>query len=745
MMRRTRWLVTSSTLAVLGLLACDSTNSTIPSAANATRVPTAQTDLGSEISALIASGFSPKGQSTAIAAKWDQVLASLAKEPKTTLKGKLVPGSGGRAELVRTVDFIQKKTGNATPPAGESQGHFVARLVLDMSLYVYSGPSTPVPPVTPGSDVVLKLVQPGTTDTVVTPAKQAAVILPPGSVGEPTVVVITPDTTYYPANCSGPLDTHLCQYPKFYHFNVFPDVKLGVSAKVQVCHVDAGANRLPLADHDRFRIAHEKPANPADYTAGSTIVDNVEVLALTPMFVTNCAADGGTTYVPPISANLTPMGRFTSLAMGLVHRASRLLAPREAYAIDVGGGGFADFFSSFGVVDPASIADLAQSTPTFSLVSTSLTTGGPAQVGAWSIHNVGSGTSAPFTSSVIIATDSLLTTPVATFAAGGAAALVPGSSYAYPTMSITLPPAVVPGTYFIGTSIVPSGADSSGSDNTVSVRVTVSSGAADIAVLTGFSTSVTSIVQGNSLMASGFNVKNVGGLTAGPFTASMVLASDTLLTSVVSSQAIGGPTGLAPSVTYAYGTTPVAISPCVAPGSYFVGPQLHPVSLDADASNDRTSIRISVLADAPPTSQSAGSSSWTAAGAGTVTSQVNPHCANLKYNDVPSGYSQQTFAFTTTAVATTSYSFNWTYTGLHSWFQAYAELEAFANGPDGETVVSLQPSTSVYDFFSFGGSASLPLTAGYTWGIRAKGVHFDSSQILLGTISVADTPPVFIP
>ena len=635
MMRLVRLRAAGPLLVVLGALACDAPNTTLPVPGSAARITAPQPTLGAEITALITSGF-PKGDGTAISARWDQVLRSIAKEPKVTLKGKLVPGSGGRAELVKAVKYIDSKTSVSTPPTGETQAHYVARLVLDMSLYVYSGPTTPVPTVAPASDVVLKVVQPTTTDTVVTPAQQAAVIFPAGAVSEPTVVVITPDSAYYPANCSGPLDTHLCQYPKFYHFNVFPDVKLAVPAKVQVCHVDAGTHRLPLADHDRFRIAHEKPALPADYSAGSTIVDNVEILALAVMNVTTCTASGGTDYTPPpipISTvgSWRALGHASDVAHMMLHRVSvaarKLLVPNDVYAIDVGGGGFADEFSMFGVVDPSSTPDLAQSTTSpFSLGATTFITGAVVSVPGWSVSNVGSGTSTAFTSSVIIATDSLMTAPVTTYVVGGAASLVPQASFSYPTLSVTMPSAA--GTYFVGTKVSTTGADSSASDNLVSVRVVVSS-----------------------------------------------------------------PAVLVPQIV--------------------------------------------------------GAAPWTGAGNGTVTATVNnPTSVTLGYDfyyPEPPLYDQQTWTYTTNAVASGNVTFDWTYNGFHSYFEISEGLEAYANGPAGPTVISLASGSCPESCpsFSYNGTITLPLIAGYTWGIRASGRNYDYSRTLQGTITL--TNPVIIP
>ena len=630
MMRLARLRAAGPLLVVLGAFACDGPNTTLPVPGSAARSTAPQATLGAEISALISSGF-PTGEATAIAARWDQVLRSIEKEPTATLKGKLVPGSGGRAELVKTVKYIESKTLNSTPPSDETQAHFVARLVLDMALYVYNGPTTPVPIVAPGSDVVLKVIQPTSTDTVVTPAKAAAVIFPAGAVSEPTVVVIMPVAAYYPANCSGPLDTHLCQYPKFYHFNVFPDVRLNAPANVQVCHVDAGTLRLPLADHARFKVAHEKPADAANYTSG-VIFDNVELLTPVAMNVTTCAANGGTTYLPPPATlgSMTPLGQLTHLASFAVHRLSvaalTLITPREAYAIDVGVGGEALFFSTFGVVDPLSQADLAQSTAAataFHSTSDSVAVGAPAPIAAWNITNIGSGTSGAFTSQVIVANDAALTSVISTTAVGGAASLVPFSTYAYPAVNVAMPS--TPGTYYVGTRIVPAGSD-------------------------------------------------------------------------------------------------------------------------ALASNDWASVRVVVKAPAVLVPQTVGAAPWTAGGPGVTSATVAPNDVLLSYNHTPSGYDYQTWTYTSTAVATGNFTFNWTYTGFHSSYDVTQHLEAFANGPTGATVVQL---VNVYIWgnaghFSHSGTTTLPLTAGYTWGLRPAGRHSDFSQILLGTVHLTEAIPVVV-
>jgi hypothetical protein len=632
MKRLFRPIVAFTMVGLLGVVGCDSSHSsTGPGIGSPSfgKIPV-QSTLDGEVRSLVSTAF-PKGQATAILAKWDQVLKAVDKEPKDKLKGKAVPAAAGRKELTKTIAYIQMKASEATSPAGETRDHFIARLVLDMSLYVYGGADSPVPSMSATSDVAFKVVQPANTDTVVTPAKAAAVIFPANSVSEPTVVVITPDPTYYPANCSGPLDTSLCQYPLFYHFNVFPDVKLNTPAKVQVCHVDAGTARRPLANHNRFRPAHEKPADPTYYSAGSTIVDNIEILATVTMNVTKCVEGDSTSYSPPLLGSVAPLDHMKLLAQRLTHGvtwiATKLFIPQDVYAIDVGIGGSAESFSMFGVVDPQGKADLAQSTSTssrFQPAATSVVTGNTLSIPAWSVTNLGNATSKAFTSTVIVASDTALASPVLVTTLGGAPSLVPGATFTYAAMTIAMPSAA--GSYFVGTKITPVGADSTAANDWISVRVTVST----------------------------------------------------------------------PSLT--------SYSVVVAP--------------------------------------------WTAAGPGTLTATATgPHSMqftyNFDYSESQTGFPfpTQQWVYSSTAAATGNFTFNWTYDGFHSYFNIGEALEAFAYGP-GETVTAIPLASGSCPAscppFSYSGTATLPLTSGYTWGVRPSGYNYDSARKLQGTVTISD-------
>jgi hypothetical protein len=251
--------------------------------------------------------------------------------------------------------LIQKAPQMDAPAGGETRTSASARAVLYMSMYVYNGPTTPAPPYTPGGDAVVGVVTPNAPATIVTPTLHAGVQFEAGSVDENTVVVVAENPTPYPANCSGPLQTKLCQYPQFYNFTAFPNKKLLKSATFAVCHVNSGENRRPLADHDRFALAHSKPASPDDYTPGSTVRDqngeSIEILPLVEQTFSHCEDNSYATSAVGTGS--------TALLSRVAGRIQRLITPKTAFAVDLGIGGISDTFSPFNVVDPLGTPDRA--------------------------------------------------------------------------------------------------------------------------------------------------------------------------------------------------------------------------------------------------------------------------------------------------------------------------------------------------------------------------------------------------
>jgi hypothetical protein len=293
----------------------------------------------------------PKGLETAATTRW------------ANIKSKYVAGLSDPSQMAVAKQMLfdlsswvkMKAPDMDTPPNAESKTAAAARAVLYMSLYIFNGPPTTPPPYNPGADAVVGLVTPGAAATVVTPTLHAGVQFEAGSVDENTIIVVTQNLTPYGANCSGPLQTGLCQYPQFYTFDQFPHKALLKAAKFSVCHINGGTFRSPLRAeiHDRFRLAHTKPADPADYTPGSTIPtqpgENIEILPLTTQTFTICDDVEYTPEPPPIGVigALTKMGRAFA----------RLVTPKTAYAIDQGGGGVSRFFSPFNDVDPLGLPD----------------------------------------------------------------------------------------------------------------------------------------------------------------------------------------------------------------------------------------------------------------------------------------------------------------------------------------------------------------------------------------------------
>ena len=311
-------------------------------------------DLNQDILNILA--LLPRGLETAATTRWGNVKAKY-------VAGLTDPSQMAVAKqmLFELSAWVTMKGPNMDPPPfGESKTSAATRAVLYMSLYIFNG-QTASPPdgYFSGADAVVGLVTPGAAATVVTPTAHAGVAFEAGSVAENTIVVVSQNNSAdFSPNCTGPLHTLLCQYPQFYTFEQFPHTRLLKGATFSVCHINAGSNRAPLGlpdvhIHDRFRLAHDKPANPADYTPGSTIRDqngeSIEILPLITQSFTHCDDVEYTPEAPVITQALTRMGR--ALAS--------LLTPKSAYAIDQGGGGVSFFFSNFNDVDPVGRPDRA--------------------------------------------------------------------------------------------------------------------------------------------------------------------------------------------------------------------------------------------------------------------------------------------------------------------------------------------------------------------------------------------------
>ena len=458
-----RLLLACLTLTV-GAACGDSPTSPAPPAPPAADLVPITSPLDAQVRSTIDAIF-PRLVGDVIGAAWNVIVGELvlSRKPGLTDKQRGLLVDLARKQLVALAGYVQSKTGRIIPPAGETQDHAAARLILLMSLYVYNGPETTPPVVPPSSDAVVAIVQPSatTTQTVRTPTQHAAVQFPPGSLGETRIIVITQMLTPYPVNCSGPLDTRLCQYPQFYEISSFPDTRLQSPAIAAVCHINAGDSRLPLENHDGFQIAHDRPADPANYVEGGTIVDGIEVLPF--VLVSGLTSCEGNSYFDgesPIPS--APRGALGSALRWLGRPAARLasavfahLAPREAWAIDGIGGGRVSVFSTFGVVDPGGRPDLSVTIDPPGHEG-SFAPGDVVPIGSWSVTNVGTAKARVVVAHFEVGADpeSGGGSVVHTIAGDAEQGLAPGESLSGSGASVTLPLDLANGTYYVGVSAV---------------------------------------------------------------------------------------------------------------------------------------------------------------------------------------------------------------------------------------------------------------------------------------------------
>lgn len=262
--------------------------------------------------------------------------------------------------LNQLVDFVDKKTGDVIAPPGMNQEQAAGLLVMNMIRWVYGSADTPPAPV-PTGDVAFEYVPAGEPLVMQTTSQHAGVTWGEGSTNEDRIVVLFEDPSQYPGHCNGPLATKRCQYPLFYKLESYPTIRLNVPGKIAVCMVTTG-DRRPLeypADETsgarpidkRLRIAHNLPANPADYTPNAAQEDGIEILPV--------AGEQSGELIDCDAPNVAAMHPVERALYALSEFASRYLSPKPAYALDSGPEHEFSFFSNFNAVDPESQPDLA--------------------------------------------------------------------------------------------------------------------------------------------------------------------------------------------------------------------------------------------------------------------------------------------------------------------------------------------------------------------------------------------------
>lgn len=471
-----RWLLSGAFAASTAIVGCNDSSSVTEPVPGGSAVRSATPTLAESIDDLIARLF-PTGLQTATRTRWNNVKARAARD------GGGPPSTPLKAQLHSLVAFMQQQEPRLNDPIGEARQHALTRLTLQMLMYVYEGPGTPPPPAVTTNEFGFGIVSPtATSPTVVqTPSEHAALEFPAGAVDEETVVILEQNTTPYPRNCSGPMTTRRCQYPLFYRAHVFPEKRLKLPARAAVCHVNSGSSRLPLRSgdfHDRFRLAHDLPADPANYSDGATQEDGIEILKHVHVDASLMDCSSGSSYdvafVRTRPGTLgTLLDRTEWLAKTAVARAERLLTPRNAFAIDQGGGGELFFFSNIGVVDPESQPDLKPET--FTVPEPELFVGETAIISALATTNVGTGAAGGTTASIRLSSDETITSEDLELASQAVSPVVPNEIITGTPLTVEIPESTAPGTYYLGMLSDAGGAvdEEDETNNFTSIRVTI--------------------------------------------------------------------------------------------------------------------------------------------------------------------------------------------------------------------------------------------------------------------------------
>lgn len=104
------------------------------------------------------------------------------------------------------------------------------------------------------------------------------------------------------------------------------------------------------------------------------------------------------------------------------------------------------------------------------------------------------------------------------------------------------------------------------------------------------------------------------------------------------------------------------------------------------------------------------------------------------------GVSNRTADFTITLSNNAEITFDWEFTGMHAWWQAFAEFRVIVNGevvelPDGNPV---DPTSTSGNYFFNGFDQKVTVQAGDTFGFRIGGQNFDSTSTLNGVLTVSN-------
>ncbi len=107
----------------------------------------------------------------------------------------------------------------------------------------------------------------------------------------------------------------------------------------------------------------------------------------------------------------------------------------------------------------------------------------------------------------------------------------------------------------------------------------------------------------------------------------------------------------------------------------------------------------------------------------------------------PYSYRYRKARFSAVATRTGTIVFDWEYECFHSYWEKYADLWVYAEGPSGVATQHLVDFYTHDDWTCrrvFTGSASIDVTEGYEFGLIVGGKHFDYHRHLEGTVTITN-------
>lgn len=126
-------------------------------------------------------------------------------------------------------------------------------------------------------------------------------------------------------------------------------------------------------------------------------------------------------------------------------------------------------------------------------------------------------------------------------------------------------------------------------------------------------------------------------------------------------------------------------------------------------------------------------SNWNLSGVNTnMTTGGDTSSAVFTYNANGQGYSPFTFALSNSSNDSIDLTFDWNWTGHHSWYQATGSLYFVSDG-----VETLLASIGAGGF-NVSGTETLSISAGSDFGWKITGSHFDYSQLLYGSLTISN-------